>query len=1002
MKNRDIMVLIFTCLMLMLFTTASTAQKAAKEKRITIQSVVRDEQGKPVEGAVIYGNEGAQVVKTDATGSFSISVPEQTDLLIEADGFGSALFKSAEIRNMTEFTLKPVSFLYGEKDEVNIAFGKVKRGDLVNAVSVLKPGEILKYDNIQDITEALNARTSGMLGSSNIRGLGNAMFIVDGLPRDINTLNLTEIEQITVLKDINSSILYGNGAVNGVVLVTTKRGEAYKKQVNVNGFYGISKPRAMPNYLSSADYMELYNEARVNDGLTPLYDAASVANYRSGLNPYRYPDVDYYSDKYLTNIRPFSKVMTEISGGNSVVKYYSNIGLYHWESLLDFGAGKNTGQNEINARGNVDMKINDWIKSAIDATAVLNNAKGPVGNYWSDAATFRPNLFAPLLPIWLIDPNNALLKGRKNDVDGMYILGGTSTYQTNPIANGFSGGENENIARTFSFNNRIDFNLGQLTEGLAFHTNISFDFRTSYDQSINNTYSVYLPVWSDTDSIKSLTKYGTDTRTGSQNVSNSLFQRRFGFYAMFDYDRTFGDVHHVTGSLLGYGNRYKIQGDFQGSKNVNLGLRLAYVNNEKYMIDFSSAYVSSVKLPEGNRGAFSPSLGLAWVVSKEEFLSSSNVIDYLKLRASAGMMNSDAGIDGFFYYDNRFGGSGSYAWYDGAWSNSGIISNNGGNMGLAFEKRQELNLGFESILFDHSLTIDANIFTSVYKDQITRPQSTYPSYYTNFIPYENFSDNAYRGAEIGITYTRKYGDFSYLVGANALYANSEVLKTDEIYANDYQYRKGKPVDARFGLVSDGFYKDAADIAGHALQVFGTVKPGDIKYKDQNGDGVVDTNDELQIGRWQAPFSYGLSLRLTYKNVTLFAHGNGRSGADGYLSNNYFWVDGDDKYSDFVLNRWTEATKNTATFPRLSAGANNNNFRSTDFWLYKDDYFMLDRVQLTYELPETVSGMLKMKHLSLYIDGSNLLTVSKYKEYRELNIGGEPYYRSFSVGIKTMF
>ena len=1002
MKKRYIQILIFLSFVILLSSTSVVAQKPKKESNTTIESVVKDEKGNPVKGAIIYGNEGAVVAKTDASGKFTISVPNQTDMLIEADGYEPALFRSGEYQNLKEFSLKTSLYLYSANDEVNIAFGKAKKGDLVNAVSVINPADILKYDNIQDVTQALSGRVPGLLGSSNIRGIGAPLFIVDGLPRDINTINLAEVAQITVLKDINSSVMYGNAAVNGVVLVTTKRGQAFKKEVNVSGYYGVSTPAALPKYLSSPKYMELYNEARVNDGLSPQYDAATIANYTSG-NPYRYPNIDYYSSENLKSVKPFSKVMTELSGGNDVATYYSNLAWENYGSLLNFGEGKKGQSNRINVRGNVDLKINRWIKSALDAVIVLDNWKGAVGNYWTEANTRQPNLFAPLIPISLINPNNAVLKGRKNDVNGTYLLGGTSSYLSNAWADGYSGGNNASIQRTFSFNNRIDFDLEQFIKGLAFHTNVSFDFYTTYNQAINNTYSVYLPTWSATmDSITGLTQYGADTRSGSQDVGGSSFQRRFGFYGMFDYDRTFGGIHHITGSLLGFGNRYKVQGDFQGNKNFNLGFRLAYSYKNKYMADFSSAYVNSVKLPPGNRGAFSPTLGLAWVISAEDFMSSASAIDYLKLKLSTGISNSEAGIDGFYYYDNVYARSSSYAWFEGTWSNSGTVSSYGGNNKLAFEKRNELNFGIEGLFFNKTLSVDGNVFTSAYYDQITRPTTVYPSFYTNYIPYENFDKNTYKGAELGLAISKSAGDFSYVFGANLLYADSKVVKRDEIYVDQYQYRAGRPLDARFGLVADGFFMDQADINNHETQAFGKVKPGDIKYVDQNKDGIIDAYDEVQIGRWQAPFSYGLNLKLSYKSFTLFAQGNGRVGADGYLTDNYYWVDANDKYSEYILDRWTVATKTTATLPRLSSLANPNNYRSSTFWLYKDNYFTVDRVQLTCEMPEKMSRMLKMKNLSFHVNASNLITISKYKNIRDLRVGAEPYYRSFSIGVKSMF
>lgn len=980
----------------------SKAQKTPPASLMTIESIVVDENGAPISGAMVYGNEGIAFAKTDAQGKFTLFTPDLGDLLVEAPGYESFIYDPEKYRNQETLTLKKSPFLYGQNDQIRIAFGNVKKGDLVNAVSVLDPKELRKYDNTQSIASAITGMIPGMLGSSNIRGIGNAMFVVDGLPRDISTINLAEVEQISVLKDINSSILYGNDAVNGVVQITTKRGQAYKKQVNANVFYGISRPTALPEYLSSSRYMELYNEARVNDGLGIQYAPDVIEQYRTG-NKYRYPSVDYYSSEYLKSMKPFSRAMVDFSGGNNVATYYSNVGWTQDGSLYNFGEGQSLKSNTFNVRGNIDLKVNRWIKTAMDAVIVLNNNNSPTGNFFGNAATLRPNLFSPLLPISMIDPENAILKGRKNDINDTYLLGGTASYLTNPIAAGYAGGTNRTVQRTFSFNNRIDFDLSRSVQGLAFHTNLSFDYLTLYDQFISNTYAVYAPTWSATeDKITNITKFGEDVRTGNQNVGNASYRRRLGFYGLLDYNRTFQDVHRFSGSLLAYVANDKIQSDLQGSKNANLGLRLAYGYKNKYMVDFSSAYVNSVKLPEGNRTALSPSLGIAWMLSSEDFMSSVTFVDYLKLRLSAGSMNSDNGIPGFFLYDERYGSSGSYTWYDGTRSRAGVVPINGGNTGLSFEKRKEINFGLESMLFKNHFSVNANFFTSAYTDQITRPQTIYPSYFTTFIPYRNFEENTYKGFELGLSYQERIGDFSFNLGANILYSNSKVKKRDELYAVAYRNRTGQPLDARYGLEAEGLFSSQADIAAHELQAFGTVKPGDIKYVDQNGDGIIDDNDEVRIGRSQAPLSYGLNLRLSYKNFSLFARGNGRVGADGALSNNYFWVDGDDKYSSYILDRWTEATASTATLPRLSSISNTNNYRSSDFWLYRDNFFTVDRVQLNYDFPISFNNRLKMKSLSVFADVSNLVMFSKYRDIKQLNIGTEPQYRSFSLGLNVSF
>ena len=991
-------IIIFLCLVLNLSVGKLYAQPSG-ERTVTIESVITDEKGNPVVGAAIYGNEGAVSAMSDGSGKFTITVSENSELLVEAGGFESNVFLSTAARE-GKIILHTSVPMFGKNDRVNVAYGQKSKGELTGAVSIIDPKEIIKYDNAQTVYEAILARAQGMLGNTNIRGIGTPVFVVDGLPRDPDFLNLSEVESISILKDVNAAMLYGAQALNGVVMIKTKRGEAFKKQVNVWGYYGMALPKALPKYLSSADYMEQYNIARANDGLAPQYSDETIQNYRSG-NPYRYPSIDYFSSDYLRTFRPYSKVIVDLSGGNKRAAYYSNLSWENQGNLLNFGNAKDLRLNRFNARGNVDLIITDRIKTSVDAVGTIISNQQPIAGYWAQASTLRPDLFVPLLPIDLMDPEMELLTGRKNDIDGKYLAGGNASYLTNPITSMYLGGSMTWLTRNFSFTNKIDFDLGRFVPGLGFHTNISFDYLNFYYQFISNSYSVYQATWDPAaDRITGLTKFGEDARTGNQNVGSAYGQRRFGFYLMFDYDRTFDEVHHFSGNLLGYGSNIKYSYDIQAQKFTNLGLRLSYAYAQKYVADFSGAVVSSSKLHPDNRIGFSPSLGLGWVISSEDFMSST-FVDYLKFKLSGGIMNVDNNL-GYFYYDEPYGGYGSLYWYEGTRSRSGVTPSYGANPNLFYEKRKDVNIGLEGKLFDNRLSFDAIYFNNIHDGIVVRPTNAYPSYMTYYVPYENYNKNVYRGFELGLSWQQKIGDFTFTVGGTMLYSTSERLKVDEVYQYDYQYRKGHPVDARFGLVSDGFFMSQNDVDSHSYQSFGAVQPGDIKYVDQNNDGIIDSNDERMIGRWQYPFSYGLNLTLSYKRLSLIARGRGYTGADGYLSSSYYWVQGDVKYSEYMLNNWTEANKNTATYPRLSTTANNNNFRSSTFWLYSDDYFMLDRVQLTYDVPIRAGNILTMKSLSLFLNASSIFSISKSKDIQLLNIGAEPQYRSFSIGLKTLF
>jgi TonB-linked SusC/RagA family outer membrane protein len=1004
-------------LYLVLFALAIGSVKAQPKEKVqilSIESIINDEKGNPIPGAKIYGKEGASIVKSDAAGHFVISVPKGTSLLIEATGYESKVIGLPEAG--PTISLRSTPYMMGEKDNVKVAFATLKRRQL-GFVSVVEPDEISAYDNTQYVPDALTGRIPGMVGSSSMRGLGNAMVVLDGIPRyasisDIN-LNMEEIDQISVLKDVNAVALYGSQARNGVIVITTKRGKAHKRDFNISAYYGIAKPKMLPSYLGSANYMVLYNEACRNDGLPEKFDALSIENYRSG-NPYRYPSIDYYSSDYLKSYKNYSKILAEFSGGNEFTTFYANVGWGRDGSLMNFGQGLGSSNQRFNERANVDIKINDFIKSNVDVAGVFEFNKGPIGNYFSEASTQRPYLYTPLLPFDLFDQSRAdlnnMVKSRKNDVDNMYLLGGNAQMMTSAFGNGYAGGYNQVVNRTMQFNNGYDVDLSMITKGLSLKNNVSYDFYNRYTQSVTNSYSVYEPVWSATaDSIQALKQYGTDSRPGTQNVGSPDFLRRVGVFTQLNYDRTFADVHHIKGTLLGFINWVKLNGTVQPDKNSHIGLMASYDYKATYFVNFSGAYVNSTQLAPGHKAGFAPTIGLAWVISNENFLSGSNIVNYLKLKASAGIINTLFGLSGFFLYDNVFTwagstnyGAGNYTWADGAWGNSATISIQGSNPSLSFEKRKEINFGVEGKFINNSIGVEANVFNFRITDKIAQRTSLYPSEYVDFIPYSNYGIDAYYGAELGLTLSKRYGNFSFDAGVTGMYLNSKVIQKEELYAEDYLYRKGHSVDAQFGLQANGLFQDASDIKNSAFQSFGEVRPGDIKYVDQNKDGVIDNNDQIQIGRYQAPYTYGLNLKLSYKSFSFFVLGVGSNGGSGNVSSNYYWVDGDKKYSNQVLNRWTVDTKTTATYPRLSTKTSQNNFRTSSFWFYKNNFFSLNRMQLTYELPEKLCRKISMKNMSIYVSGSGLATISKNKDILELSVGAEPQYRYFTLGVVTKF
>jgi len=971
-------------------------------QEVTMESLVYDQEGNPVGNASVHGNEGNIVQYTDPAGKFTITVPANSMLLITAEGF-----KSQEI--MAE-SLPDKIVLESDNAEqiVNVAYNTVEKSDLPGAISVLNPGEYINKDYNFSVTDGMYGRVAGLIGTNNIWNIGNALVLIDGIPRSLSSIRLEEVEQITFLKGANAVALYGSYAANGAILITSKRGEAYKRKINIRANTGLGVPKLYPKYLGSADYMTLYNEARINDGLPELYDEETINNYRIG-NRYRYPDIDYYSSEYLSKYIHFNDINAEFSGGNKDARFYSNIGWVNQSTLLNIGEGKEEGDNRFNVRGNVDMKLSSFITTTVDVTARIENSRRGLTDYWYSAATNLPNKYAPLVPMDRIHPDssNAILlaESSKNIIEDQYILGGTQEYLTNPFADLYVGGYLEYVNRVIQLTNTINIDLGGILSGLSFHTRFNADYYNSYVQSINNQYSVYNPTWDTvpgSDVITGLEKFGNDLRTGKLNVDTAYQTRNLGFSMQFNYLRSLSGGHNISAILLASGTAITNNGIFQPTTNSNLGLQLGYNYKHRYWIDFSSALVNSTKLPEGNRVGFSPTLSLGWLLSAENFLAESNVVNHLKLYVSAGMLNTDLSINDYYLYDNVYRSQGYFAWNDGVYSNSASTSSHGGNPNFAFAKRKELSLSLEASLFKQLLWIESSFFIIRMDDLPTQRFTQYPNYFHDFVPYTAYNCNQLSGFDLLLNLHKNVGQVELNLGVNASYVNTKVKERDELYADDYQNRVGKHTDAMFGLVSDGFFADETEIANHPVQAFGEVQPGDIKYVDQNGDNIINERDEVEIGRWNSPFNYGLNFSISYRNFTIFMLGTGSVGGNSMMSNDYYWVQGDDKYSETVLDRWTEETRNTATYPRLSSQENNNNFRSSDFWIYKTDRFDLSKVQVSFDLPLNNTKQTVLKELGIYVSGANLLTFSENKDIMDLITWSNPTMRYYSVGIRANF
>ena len=520
--------------------------------------------------------------------------------------------------------------------------------------------------------------------------------------------------------------------------------------------------------------------------------------------------------------------------------------------------------------------------------------------------------------------------------------------------------------------------------------------------------------------IVALTQHNIDQKDRNEYVGKSMYDQTMTFSAQFDYANTFAKRHNVAATLLGWG--YQTQSsadenhessDYHRTSNVNLGLRAAYNYDHKYYADFSGAVVHSAKLPEGNRNAFSPSVTLGWRISNEDFFKDNvSWVNDLKLTASYAKLHQDLDISNYYMYKGSFSKTDGHwvQWHDGTAGGWTPTSRGGDNPDLDFITREEFRVGLDATLFNRLLKVNANYFHQDTKGLLTQGTATiFPSYfslgdYNNFLPWINYNEDRRSGFDFSLTANKKFGDFDVTLGFVGMVFASEALVRDEVYEEDYQYRAGRPLDVSYGYICEGFFQDQNEIDNHARQTFGTVKPGDLKYKDINEDGVIDSKDQVELGKngWSAPpFSFGLNLTMKYKNFSLFALGSGQTGSVDFKSSSYYWNRGTSKFSEIVWGRWTEETKETATYPRLTTTNGDNNYQTSTFWMYDRNYFTLDQVQLTYDFPEKTFRNSFVRGLSVYCGGSDLLTISKEREHLEMSTSS-PYCRNFYVGFKASF
>lgn len=924
-----------------------------------------------------------------------------------------------------------------QQEQVAVAFRKVAAEDLMGGTSTVDVEELMKKNNITYALDNMQGYVGGWNGAG-MWGLTDHLILIDGAPRDINNVKPDEIKEITFLKGAQAVILYGSKAAKGAILITTKRGKEEDLRINVKANTGWHVAKAYPEYLHSAEYMTLYNEARANDGLGVQYSNLDIYNTATGANPYRNPDVNFYSSDYIKKAYNRTDVSAEITGGGRLAKFYSNVSYYRVGDYMNFGEAKNNYTDRFDVRGNVDLRLSDYISGYVNAAATYYSAKSPVSskNFWSEATTFRPNRFSPLIPMSAVDksalPAINALNGSRNIIDGQYFLGAGDVEAdfTNIFADYYAAGNSTFTSRQFQFDAGIDIDLVKVLKGLSFHTQVSVDYATSYNTAYKNEYATFTPAWSQANgqlAVIGVTQHQNDKHSGVQNISGSVSNQTVAFNAHFDYNRTFADVHNVSAILLANGYTQTKSGQYHRTANANMGFSADYNYAHKYYANASLALVHSSLLYEDERQGLSQSYTVGWNLAKESFMEDKG-FDYLKLSASYSNLKTDIGItsdpnninDTSKQYYLYLGNYQSTGWWD--WGGSGVsatASTNGGNKSLTFINRKEISVSLQGSLLNKSLWFDATFFQNNINGQLISSDNMAPSYFKSYYPegqffsYLNYNNDRRTGFDFSVNYKKSFGDFDLQAGVNATYYTTKATRRDDTQiADEYQKRQGRILDGIWGYECLGFFKDQADIDANPSQsALGEVHVGDLKYKDQNGDGIINTFDRVELGKggWYGnPFTLGVNLTAKYKGFTLFVLGTGGFGGHAMKNNSYWWSGASDKkYSAAVRDRAIVKdgvlANTNAKYPALTTKSGSNSFQDSNFWMYKTDRFNLAKVQLTYDFnSELFENNKVVRGMSVYVSGSDLLTIAPEREILEMNVGSAPQSRFYNLGLKIQF
>ncbi|MEE1945023.1 TonB-dependent receptor [Pedobacter sp. KR3-3] len=1015
-------------------TETVTPIETRKGAGYKIKGIIRDELGQAIPGATIRVVGSKAMAQSDNDGKFSIEVDPNDVLEIVYMGYKT---KTIAVKNQTDLliVMEPEA---GSLNEVSVVgYGKQKKISVVGALTSIKPEE-LKVPT-SNLSNAIAGKLAGVVayqrtgepgadgasffirGISTFSGATNPLIILDGVAisaGDLNALAPEVIESFSILKDATATAIYGTRGANGVMIVTTKSGKDLEKaRLNIRLENSLSTPTKVPKFVDGATFMELYNEAVIGRSTsTPTtdftYSQEKINGTRNHLNPYVFPDVDWYGEMFKNNAQNRS-INLNFQGGGKKVDYFMS-GTLNMDNGVLKNSDLNSYSNNISVKrysfqNNINANLTNTTKLSLKLNTQLRDYKGPgllASDIYSNAINANPVDFPILFP----NPT-----GTKSIYFGGKTGGRVNNGFVNPYArmvNGYRNDFQSTLLAIVDGEQRLDF----LTKGLSFKALASFK-NFSQTQTVRtrgiNQYEVASYSTNPDGSYKyNLSMVGSPQSETLATTNTFGGDRTIYFQTSFDYSRTFGEKHSVSGLLLYNQQEYNanLPSSFINSlprRSQGFAGRATYSYDNKYLAEFNFGYNGSENFAEGKRFGFFPSAALGYVLSNEKFFEPlSKVINLLKFRGSWGLVGNDQiGSDRFVYLsDITLTGQSYTTGVSQDYTKSGPVYNRFANPNITWEIAEKINLGMDlTILNKLNLTVD------VFKENrrnIFLTRQVIPDFFgtTGTTIYSNLGKVLNRGIDLSVSYNENFGkDFSMGFKGTFTFARNKVLSYDEPAFTKYKnlLRQGYPINQQLGYVAQRLFIDQAEINRSPVQqIGGVVQAGDIKYQDITGENLINSDDMVRMGFPTVPeIVYGFGPTFNYKKFDFSFFFQGVARTSFFLSGFHPFGTSDQRnvLSFVAEDHWSPSNPDIyASYPRLSKLDNPNNTANSSYWLRNGSFLKLRNIEMGY----------RFKFARVYLSGLNVLTFSKFKLWDPEQGGGAglsyPTQRVFNIGLQMGF